>query len=193
MIILLGSLQNIITNWDVIFHYLEKKVTMKILKKELVKVIKTTLISLECSFLGTKTYIHRSLIPFMFALAKSFWPSDVVLQIYLCKLYWCIFESFANFFIFCGILTSFRKNIPKTSPLETFKSILKTSQLTTYIKELLIAFKFSLSSFKHVTIFFFKPCWSNKLIRFLTSACLVISIASNKPIIKCLSYQFSFR
>ncbi len=128
----------------------------------------------------------------MFALAKSFWPSDVVLQIYLCKLYWHIFESFANFFIFCGILTSFRKNMLKTSPLKTLKSILKTSQLTIYIKALVIAFKFNLSSFKHVIIFFFKPCWSNKLVRFLANACLIISIASNKPIIKCLGYQLAF-
>jgi hypothetical protein len=45
---------------------------MKKLKKELIKVIKTTLFLEECSFLGTKPYIHRSLIPFMFALFQIF-------------------------------------------------------------------------------------------------------------------------
>lgn len=138
-----------------------------------------------------KTYIHRSFIPFMFALAKSFWPSDVV-----CKFTYANFiDTYLNplqfFSYFVAYWQALEKTCPKHSPLETFKYILKTPQLTTYIKALVIAFKFNLSSFKHVMIFFLKPCWSNNLVRFFASACLIISIASNKPIIKCLGYQLA--
>ncbi len=139
-------------------------------------------------FSSPNSSFNTSLIPFLSSLPRILRPSDAFLQIWLSKLNGNIFEIFANVFLCCVILTCLWKNMPKTSSLKTF---FQPKKFTTYNKFNVVIMTLILkpSSLIEVMNFSLKPHLSNKSVKFLTKACPIVSLASNKPIVTYFGCQ----
>jgi len=112
--------------------------------------------------------IHTNFVSFLFVVFIFFGPlCYVFLFIWLSNHNGHILEVFANFFFWCHILACFGKHMIKAFTLDKLSSKPKISQLTTYLRTIVITFKFVQSFLTYTTIFFLDPYSSNNGISFL--------------------------